>query len=72
MNLCCICFERPMQVVLECQHAYCETCSDGWQNKSDECPICRKQIKRNEIYLIAENDEDDLLKRREFLQSEVA
>ena len=41
MNLCGICFERPMQVVMQCKHAYCEECAKSWLNKSDECPMCR-------------------------------
>lgn len=72
MNLCCICFERPMQVVLDCHHSYCEKCAEGWQEKSTECPLCRKEIKRDEFYLIAGELDEDFLQRREYLQGEVA
>lgn len=72
MNLCCICFERPMQLVLDCHHAYCEKCAEGWHEKSTECPLCRSEVNRNESFLIAGELDEEFLQRREYLLKEVA
>ena len=51
LNLCGICFERPMDAIMACKHAYCEQCAKDWLQKSDECPMCRQTIKRNSYFL---------------------
>ena len=71
LYVCGICFERPMQAVMPCKHAYCEQCAQDWLKKSDECPMCRQQIKRDS-YFIQETDLERLMvERRNFLFSEV-
>ncbi len=68
-NLCGICFDKPMQVVLNCSHSFCETCVNNWQVKSLECPLCRHLSERkNSVFVLTEENElvahrDDLLAR---------
>jgi hypothetical protein len=42
-NLCGICFELPMEVVLECSHSFCERCIHDWRKKHNTCPLCRDE-----------------------------
>eukprot|EP01119_Soliformovum_irregulare_P005139 TRINITY_DN1657_c2_g1_i1.p1 TRINITY_DN1657_c2_g1~~TRINITY_DN1657_c2_g1_i1.p1 ORF type:complete len:198 (-),score=33.29 TRINITY_DN1657_c2_g1_i1:137-730(-) len=41
---CCVCMERTAQVVLSCEHEFCESCISVWRKKSHTCPICRTTL----------------------------
>ncbi|XP_025192737.1 nuclear factor 7, brain-like [Melanaphis sacchari] len=42
---CPVCFELfIVPSLLSCSHMFCEWCIDKMLEKSDKCPICRKQI----------------------------
>lgn len=48
-NTCSICSERPLSLVSNCGHAYCEYCAVHWCEKCYEgsqmnCAYCRKKI----------------------------
>ena len=43
INTCCICMDRPIERVLTCFHAYCDSCIDEWKEKEDTCPLCRQK-----------------------------
>jgi len=43
-ELCQICFENPVNVVLGCTHSFCEACLDGWVASHATCPMCRAQM----------------------------
>jgi len=53
-NECAICMDKKAEMVLECTHAFCEKCIQGWQRKSNTCPMCRCKIQKN-------NDDDWVL-----------
>ena len=36
--------ERKADILLQCNHIFCEVCLSGWKNKSATCPICRKPM----------------------------
>lgn len=44
---CCICYDNIINtVILPCSHAcLCKQCADGYTQKTQQCPICRKSIK---------------------------
>eukprot|EP01098_Paradermamoeba_levis_P000822 TRINITY_DN10952_c0_g1_i1.p1 TRINITY_DN10952_c0_g1~~TRINITY_DN10952_c0_g1_i1.p1 ORF type:complete len:169 (-),score=18.08 TRINITY_DN10952_c0_g1_i1:28-534(-) len=42
---CIICMERKAEVVLACNHAFCQKCTNEWSCKSQTCPYCRTQIR---------------------------
>ena len=41
INTCSICFDRQIEKVLTCYHAYCQPCIDDWKQRDDSCPMCR-------------------------------
>eukprot|EP01130_Rhizamoeba_saxonica_P017446 TRINITY_DN8461_c0_g1_i1.p1 TRINITY_DN8461_c0_g1~~TRINITY_DN8461_c0_g1_i1.p1 ORF type:complete len:203 (-),score=44.73 TRINITY_DN8461_c0_g1_i1:55-663(-) len=41
-NECCICMDRMSEIVLNCNHAFCEECLLEWNKRSETCPYCRK------------------------------
>uniref|UniRef100_A0A7S3YFB2 RING finger protein 141 n=1 Tax=Lotharella globosa TaxID=91324 RepID=A0A7S3YFB2_9EUKA len=43
-ELCSICLDEPSDIVLDCLHAFCESCISEWNVKSSTCPVCRKDI----------------------------
>ena len=42
LNLCSICFDRTIERVLSCYHAFCQPCIDDWRTRSQTCPMCRQ------------------------------
>lgn len=38
---CCICQERPKDIVLPCAHAFCKQCIQQWKMTANSCPMCR-------------------------------
>ncbi len=41
---CKVCFERKYEVVLRCNHVFCQTCFDEWKDKNDSCAMCRQSL----------------------------
>ncbi len=52
-----ICFERDSNVLLKpCGHSgFCKDCITENLKRSQDCPVCRKEIKK--IYLISFDEE---------------
>ena len=44
-NMCPICNERKVEIVLDCNHLFCEQCIKTWLfDKNNSCPMCRFEI----------------------------
>lgn len=44
-NICPICDEKKIEIILECRHAFCEKCIETWLfDKKNSCPMCRIEI----------------------------
>lgn len=44
-DVCPICEEQKVSIMLECYHFFCETCIKTWLfNKAQSCPLCRLNI----------------------------
>ncbi|OMJ76973.1 hypothetical protein SteCoe_23559 [Stentor coeruleus] len=61
-NLCCICLDHNIEILLECGHGYCEKDIMDWENRDSSCPICRRKMNQEMMYTNLENfkDENDL------------
>lgn len=49
---CSVCMDeltRPIK--LSCGHVFCEACIAQWFEKEDTCPLCRKAVKQNGLWL---------------------
>ena len=48
---CAICLQQfEMEDLIEetiCHHIYHENCLEEWSLKSEDCPVCRQELKRN-------------------------
>jgi formate dehydrogenase maturation protein FdhE len=69
LKLCYICFERPLDKVLACTHAFCTFCIDSWSEVKDrdDCPVCRQvREKRDSFSLLSSSAiEADLVGARD-------
>lgn len=53
--ICVICFDVLVDArKLECAHNFCYDCIIKWTKKGKECPICRRQIKKNKLQAASE------------------
>ncbi|GAQ82144.1 YTH domain containig protein [Klebsormidium nitens] len=44
-EVCCICFERPMDAALEpCRHELCRQCAELMRSERNSCPVCNAEI----------------------------
>lgn len=44
---CSICYnDKKNEVILKCNHSFCEECIKSWEKINKTCPLCRKNIKR--------------------------
>lgn len=41
---CKICMENSIEVILKCNHVFCQKCFDDWQVKNDTCAMCRQPL----------------------------
>lgn len=65
-ELCPICNEKKVQIMLECSHFFCEKCIKTWLfDKMNTCPLCRLNIDLKKINL-RENDCWDVVDSKEF------
>jgi len=56
--MCQICFERQIETLLPCFHAYCARCIDDWRAKDDTCPMCRAvKDERGSFNILMEQDD---------------
>jgi SNF2 family DNA or RNA helicase len=59
---CPICFDKLDKPVMEpsCQNIFCGSCLLSWLTNKGSCPLCRKNIEKNELICIdkKENKED--------------
>ena len=51
-STCSVCMdELKCPIKLSCGHVFCEACIAQWFEKEDTCPLCRKAVKRNGLWL---------------------
>ena len=58
-NLCCICLESNIEILLMCGHGYCEKDILDWENRTKSCPMCRRTLIENQMYTSLEHFKDD-------------
>ena len=47
---CQICHTRMKRPLLaSCGHSACQSCWDSWLNRNSQCPVCRKETKREDL-----------------------
>ena len=44
IRTCSVCFEPSENTPIHCSHVTCKTCLDEWSQKSNTCPVCRKNL----------------------------
>jgi SNF2 family DNA or RNA helicase len=57
-NVCSICFEDNLLSLTKCGHIYCKDCIMQWLSLHNNCPVCKKELKCNDIFLINKNIEN--------------
>ena len=59
-NLCSICYEdiKDKTLVKCCSNIFCFKCINLWLCQKASCPLCKKNLKEDELYLIQENDNE--------------
>ncbi|CEF99462.1 Zinc finger, RING/FYVE/PHD-type [Ostreococcus tauri] len=45
-NICSICMDARLRVVVNCGHAFCDECHTRWLRVSMTCPVCRAALPR--------------------------
>ena len=51
-HTCSVCMdELTKPIKLSCGHVFCEACIAQWFEKEDTCPLCRKAVKRNGLWI---------------------
>ncbi|XP_046546053.1 RING finger protein 141-like [Haliotis rubra] len=54
-NECCICMDRKSEIILSCNHEFCETCIDSWNVAHNTCPLCRCKVEStDDTWVLAE------------------
>ncbi|XP_070552159.1 RING finger protein 141-like [Ptychodera flava] len=57
---CCICMDAKTDVILPCNHMYCEKCIDTWDVSHHFCPVCRQEIKnQKESWVLPEKPDEE-------------
>lgn len=46
---CMICMDDVQQIVLPCTHGFCSRCAKFWVEAHMDCPVCRRNMSRNEF-----------------------
>jgi hypothetical protein len=60
-NECCICLDKPADIILECGHQFCSADLEVWQSRNQECPLCRAIFSLDKSFLRVEGSGSDLL-----------
>ncbi|OMJ66086.1 hypothetical protein SteCoe_37195 [Stentor coeruleus] len=58
-NLCCICLDQNIEILLECGHGYCEKDIMDWEHRDSSCPMCRRKMNQDMMYTSLENFKDE-------------
>mmetsp|Transcript_30984 Transcript_30984/g.30446 ORF Transcript_30984/g.30446 Transcript_30984/m.30446 type:complete len:141 (+) Transcript_30984:237-659(+) len=58
---CCICYESNNLYVSKCKHVACLNCWNLWLEKTLECPTCRNRTRKNQIFPMNKEDEQEII-----------
>lgn len=58
-NLCCICLDKSIEILLMCGHGFCEKDISDWEARENNCPMCRRTLKKAQMYTSLEVFKDD-------------
>ncbi|XP_077994972.1 RING finger protein 141-like [Glandiceps talaboti] len=57
---CCICMDAKTDIILSCNHMYCEKCIDRWDVNHHKCPVCRQEMKnQKESWVLPEKPDEE-------------
>lgn len=64
-DICPICDEHKVSIMLECYHFFCEKCINVWLfDKKNSCPLCRYEINlNNHTHNITNSQHWDILEK---------
>ncbi|XP_031623700.1 RING finger protein 141-like [Contarinia nasturtii] len=52
---CCICLDRKTDLILPCEHVFCSTCIERWNENHDKCPLCQTKLTgMNDSWVLSE------------------
>ncbi|XP_055301299.1 RING finger protein 141-like [Sitodiplosis mosellana] len=52
---CCICLDRKTDLILPCEHVFCSTCIEKWNENHDKCPLCQTKLNGiNDSWVLSE------------------
>jgi SNF2 family DNA or RNA helicase len=60
-QICAICFEDNSLSLTKCGHIYCKECITEWLSNKNNCPICKKILTINDIFLIKKENKEDVI-----------
>jgi SWI/SNF-related matrix-associated actin-dependent regulator of chromatin subfamily A3 len=55
-KVCIVCFETNDLSITSCGHIFCEPCIKNWMALHNNCPMCKKNIKMTDVYLLNKKD----------------
>ena len=48
---CCICMDKQSTIITDCKHQFCKLCIKKTLDNSNNCPLCRQDIKDKLFYI---------------------
>ena len=48
---CCICMDKQSTIITDCKHQFCKLCIKRTLDNSENCPLCRQNIKDKLFYI---------------------
>lgn len=70
-DVCVVCYEVKTEPIMVngCNHMFCGDCLLNWLKKNPNCPLCRKNVKANDLVYIKKDDstieEDSIMSKND-------